>query len=166
MIRVLRKLAGIREVKYLAVLFSAVFLSFFLAVYAPGVPVGRYVSFACFLVLGGALVYAKGRFLPAEPFQKAFPPALAAAVLTLIVFQSFLLPRNLNLTVTLRGEGAGEVCFSDLLLDGVDSPISQVKVTKNDGWEYRGEYDNYVIYPTGDGAENRGRRRSPASFSP
>lgn len=155
MIRVLRKLAGIREVKYLAVLFSAVFLSFFLAVYAPGVPVGRYVSFACFLVLGGALVYAKGRFLPAEPFQKAFPPALAAAVLTLIVFQSFLLPRNLNLTVTLRGEGAGEVCFSDLLLDGVDSPISQVKVTKNDGWEYRGEYDNYVIYPTGDGAENR-----------
>lgn len=155
MIRVLRKLAGIREVKYLAVLFSAIFLSFFLAVYAPGVPVGRYVSFACFLVLGGALVYAKGRFLPAEPFQKAFPPALAAAVLTLIVFQGFLLPRNLNLTVTLRGEGAGEVCFSDLLLDGVDSPISQVKVTKNDGWEYRGEYDNYVIYPTGDGAENR-----------
>lgn len=164
MTRVLQKLAGTREVKYLAVLLSAVYFSFRVDPYASGSPVWRYLAFAFFLALGGALVYAKNRFLKAERPRQAVPLSIAAAVLTLLVCQNILLPRYYSLIITLQGQGEGEVCFSDLLLDEKNSPISWVKVLKNDGWEYRREYDNYVIYPKGDGAENSLSMRFPVEL--
>ena len=139
--RAIRRLARAGEVKYLAALLAAIYLTFFLGIYLPDAE--RTYLFTGLLALCAALVYLKGRFLKSKLSKDTLLLAAAAAAIILFRFQGALLPT----VVSLQPGGNGEVCFSDVILDGINSDISAVSVTENSGWEYRGQYDNYVIYP-------------------
>lgn len=153
--QITQKLPDLKELKYLATILAAVYLTFLTETYIPDATQMRLPVFLSFLALCVALVYLKKRFFkkPEKPEKTALLSAAAALVLV-VVCQNILLPRYEAITISLRAGSAGEVCFCDVLLDGQNIPISEIPVKENNGWLYREEYDNFVIYPQGDGAEN------------
>ena len=138
--RAIRRLMASREMKYLGAFPAAIYLTFILGFFLPDA--SKTYLFIGLFALCALLVFLKERFLKTK--QSPDTALLAAAVLiTLALFQNSFFP----VVVSLRPGGTGEVCFSDVMLNDVNSAVSGIPVLENAGWEYRGQYDNYVIYP-------------------
>lgn len=146
---------NLKELKYPAVIFAAVYLTFLAGRYIPNMESVRVPVFLGILALCLLLVYGRKRFFQSRRSPKEALLSAAAALVLVVVCQNLLLPCHKVMEISLKAESAGEVCFCDALVDGYKVPLSKLSVRENSGWQYRGEYDNYVTYPQEDAAENR-----------
>lgn len=81
--------------------------------------------------------------------------SIVMAGLILAALQGALFPAAQEVFITLVSETAGEICLCDVTVDGANIPLHRMVVVDNSGWLYRGEYDNFVIWPKEDGVDNR-----------
>lgn len=115
----------------------------------------RLLVFACGFAAWWVFTYGAGRLFKSAPKAKTALLAAAAAALILALLQGVLFPRAAReVLITLVSETAGEICFCDLVIDGRERPVGEADVVENAGWQYREQYDNFVIQPEEDGVDN------------
>lgn len=104
----------------------------------------------------GVLLVLAGHFFKSAPDPQLAFLAVSASVLILVQYSEVFFPPYCDKTlISLSAETAGEICLCDVIADGETIPIYRVDVVENSGWQYREEYDNFVIWPEKDGVENR-----------
>lgn len=139
--------------------FACIFSSLYLTAYAENVLTvssvwTRLLIFGGILAVCGLFLYAAGHFFKSAPTSKTVLLSAVVALLVLVGCRDIFFPSRRVTYITLIAETAGEICLSDVAVDGNNIPISQVEVVKNSGWLYREEYDNFMIWPEKDGVEN------------
>lgn len=80
--------------------------------------------------------------------------SIAVAILILIGCRDFFFPSRQKVYLSLTAETTGEICLCDVIVDGENIPVRRAKVVENSGWLYRGQWDNFMIWPEEDGTEN------------
>ena len=115
----------------------------------------RPLLFAGILAIYGIILYASGRIFKSIPSPQVILLSVAAAVLIIIVCRNLFFPIRRETYISLSAETAGEICLCDVVVDGETIPVADVHVIENSGWQYREQWDNFMIWPEEDGVENR-----------
>lgn len=110
--------------------------------------------FGCFLTICSVFSHIASRLFKSALPRKSVLLAIASSILILIGYWDILFPSARKTFISLSAETAGEICLCDVVVDGKNIPIAQVKVAENTGWLYREQYDNFMIWPKEDGDEN------------
>lgn len=150
----LPKLASSTQWRRLACVVSSLALAAYVDLFVLNSFWTRLLLFVCAFVACEVFTYGASRLFKSAPSPKMVLEAIAAAALTLAVFQGIIFPSTQEVFITLISETAGEICLCDLVIDGENCPIADAEVTDNSGWLYRRQYDNFMIWPEEDGADN------------
>lgn len=103
----------------------------------------------------GIILYTVGQIFKSAPSLQMILLSVAAAVLIIVVCRNVFFPTQRETYISLTAETAGEICLCDVTVDGENIPVADADVVKNSGWQYREQWDNFVIWPEEDGIENR-----------
>lgn len=115
----------------------------------------RPLVFVGIFAVHGVILHAAGRIFKSTPSPRAILLSVAAAVLIIVVCRDGFFPTQQETYISLTAETAGEICLCDVVVDGENIPVSEAYVVENSGWLYRGQWDNFMIWPEEDGVENR-----------
>lgn len=115
----------------------------------------RPLLFLGIFIIYRAILYAAGRIFKSAPSLRMILLSIAAAVLIIVVCRNVFFPTRLETYISLSAETAGEICLCDVVVDGENIPVAEAYVVENIGWLYRGEWDNFMIWPEKDGVKNR-----------
>lgn len=141
--------------KGLACVFSSLALTAYADLFALNTVWTRLLVFIWIFAACLAFTYGAGRLFKSAPPPKMVLQAAAASALALALLQGVLFPHTAQeVLITLVSKTAGEICLCDLVIDGINCPLAEADVVDNSGWLYREQYDNFMIWPEEDGAEN------------
>lgn len=138
--------------KWIAIILSAVYLTFILSVYALNTKLKCVFIFVYFCVMGVTLFWLRRRFIPRSKWSTRLIAILVSGAL-LFGFQDFFLPLDKENLITLSAIGTDgnrpdkEVWFTVIESDGKRVPLADVEIENNEHWTFVSEYDSYVFYP-------------------
>lgn len=141
----------------LPILFASLYLTFFVDQFTLDTFGQRLLVFVYFCVMTVLAVILKRKKFISNKKQIVSSLLLSAVIVAL--FWNTFIPTKTELPITLTAlpseTGGGEVWLTELSIDGVWTPLSELQVSENSGWLYHEEYDDFIYYPPdGQTAEN------------
>lgn len=141
----------------LPILFASLYLTFFVDQFTLDTFGQRLLVFVYFCVMAVLAVILKRKKYVSNKKQIVSSLLLSAVIVAL--FWNTFIPTKTELPITLTAlpseTGGGEVWLTEMYIDGVWTPLSELQVSENSGWLYYEEYDDFVYYPPdGQTAEN------------
>lgn len=142
-----------------AIILASIYLTFIIDVYTLNTVPKRVFVFCYFLLMGHVALFLKKKLQKGYVLPKYMLAAagILAAAFVLLGHNTFF-PNVQETTVSLAAVpcedgNCREVWLTVVQVDGQEIQLSQLELDANQGWTYRGDYDDYVFYPA-EGADN------------